>query len=111
MKKIIFIVTIVALMVSGFFFYNSRTIADDKDKCCNKECPKYSECEKKCDKTSEECKKQGEDCKKQCETKCDKKEGQSQMNGCPKSNCQQNTGCMNKNGEMKKTGECPNKNK
>ena len=33
------------------------------------------------------------------------------MNGCPKSNCQQNTGCMNKNGEMKKTGECPNKNK
>ncbi len=110
MKKVIFIVTIIALLAGGFFFYNSRTIADDKDKCCNTNCPKYADCDKKCDKNSEECKKMSEECKKQCETKTQNKECPKQMNECPKTNCQQNSGCMNNGGEVKKNS-CPKMNK
>jgi uncharacterized protein YxeA len=110
MKKVIFIVAIVALIAGGFFFYNSSTIADDKDKCCNTNCPDNTNCDKKCDKTSEECKKMSEDCKKQCEIKIQNTEGQTQMKECPKTSCQQNPGCTKTN-EVKKSGGCPKTSK
>jgi len=106
MKKIIFLAVFIVMIAGAFFFYNSQksVIADDKDgKCSNTECPKYSDCQKQCDK---QCEKKCDDGK--CEKKCDsKKEGQSQMNNCPKSNCQQNTGCGSKNEGVQKTGKCP----
>lgn len=98
MKKIVLSILLIVVLAGGFMLYNSKTsVADDKDKCCNTNCPKYAECDKKCADCTKQCENKSEDCKKQCETK---KEGQSQMNGCPKTNCQQNDGTM-------KSGSCP----
>lgn len=127
MRKVIFISVFVALIAGAFLFWNSRTSADDKDKCCNKECPKYADCQKKCDSLGTDCKKMcenmgdkkcdknSEECKKKCENmgdkKCEKgseeckkkcegmKEGGSQMKECQK---------MKIDGTMK-SGECSKK--
>jgi len=108
MRKVIFISVFAALIAGAFLFWNSRTSADDKDKCCNKECPKYADCQKKCDSLGTDCKKMcdnmgdkkcekgSEECKKKCEGM---KEGGSQMKECQK---------MKGDGTMK-SGECPNK--
>jgi hypothetical protein len=124
MKKIIFAAAFILILTGAFLFWNSqRSVADDKDgKCCNTECPKYADCDKKCNiqcdslKTccKKECDKKSEECMKKCETKSEecmkkctpKNEGQSQMNNCPKTNCQPKSGCETKDG-MQKSGKCP----
>jgi hypothetical protein len=135
MKKIILGIAFILILAGAFLFWNSqKSVADDKDgKCCKTECPKYADCDKKCnhncdslktncqkkcEMSSEECKKKcemnSEDCQKkcnmtsgECQKQCSKKEGQSQMNNCPKTNCQQKPGCETKQDGMQKSGKCP----
>lgn len=130
MKKLIFAAAFLSILAGAFLFWNSQSsVADDKDgKCCNTECPKYADCDKKCnkqcdslksccnkecDKNSGECMKKceikSEECMKKCETKSEeckkqctpKNEGQSQMN-----NCQKKPGCETQQDGTKKSG-CP----
>lgn len=49
MKKIIFIVAFIAMTTGAFFFYNSSTIANDKNgKCCSGQCSMTDNCQKEC---------------------------------------------------------------
>ncbi|MFA5010839.1 MAG: lipoprotein [Ignavibacteria bacterium] len=88
MKKIIFVIVLIALLAGSFFLYKGQKnlIADDKDeKCCNTECTQKENCQKQCDGKCETC-------TKQCESmKNTNNEGQSQMKNCPKTNCSQKT--------------------
>lgn len=102
MKKTIFIAVIMAILTSGFFFYNSQSIADDKNaKCCSGECTK------------------SENCKEDCKSKCDMKNGQSSsgdIKECPyksgkmemkEGECPYKSGKVNQNEGTKKSGTCP----
>lgn len=104
MKKIIFIIAFAAMTTGAFFFYNTRTIADDKDgKCCTGECPKT------------------ENCQKECKTECDVKGNKSssgEKNECPYmtgkgntnlkgSECPYKSGTEYKHEGTKKSGSCP----
>jgi len=108
MKKIIFAASFFLLLAGAFLFWNSQrtVIADDKDgKCCNTECPKYADCDKKCnhncDSLKANCQKQCDVKSEECRKQCSKNEGQSQMN-----NCQKKPGCETKQDGTKKSG-CP----
>jgi hypothetical protein len=113
MKKIIFAAVFMLILTGAFLFWNSQSsVADDKDgKCCNTECPKYADCDKKCnhncDSLKANCQKQCDVKSEECRKQCSKNEGQSQMNNCPKTNCQQKPGCETKQDGMQKSGKCP----
>ncbi|MCI0473021.1 MAG: hypothetical protein L0Y76_05490 [Ignavibacteria bacterium] len=107
MKKLIFAAAFLFVLAGAFLFWNSQSsVADDKDgKCCNTECPKYADCDKKCnhncDSLRTDCQKQCDKKNEECQKQCPKNEGQSQMN-----NCQKKTGCETRQDGTKKSG-CP----
>lgn len=92
------------MTAGAFFFYNTRTIADDKDgKCCKGQCTMT------------------ENCQKECKSECDAKNGKTssgEKKECPYmsgkcstkthgSECPYKSGTQYKKEGTKKSGSCP----
>ena len=100
MKKTIFIAVFIVMITGAFFFYNTRSIADDKDgKCCTGQCMKTEKCQK--------------ECKSECSTKNGKTSG-GDMKECPymsgktqSGDCPYKSGGEYKHESTKKSGSCP----
>ena len=92
------------MTTGAFFFYSTRTIADDKDgKCCSGQCTKTENCQK--------------ECKKECNFKSGKTSG-GETKECPymsgkcdtktrSSECPYKSGSEYKHEGTKKSGNCP----